>query len=243
MNHKYSDEDYKVWKYLYNEKRFSCQQISDNTNVSVSTIKKYLKKQTLLRTNIESKKGRIPWNKGKKTNQIPWNKELKGIYPYASPFLGKQSPMKNIPRDSETKQKIAQTLRQKRWNGSRFYKNYTNHLDNLYLCRLKSNDLIFYKIGRTFGEPKQRCGKYFDCIIQTWQNIHKEIVDIERQVLIIYQDRYGLIAQQGVSGRTECFTIDLPINEVCQFIDMAISSQAKGIPLEGSETTGEVESS
>jgi hypothetical protein len=243
MNRKYSDEDYEMWQYLYIEKCFSCQQISDKINVPVSTIKKHLKKKYLLRTNRESKKGRTPWNQGKKTNQTPWNKGMKGNYPYPSPFLGKKSPFKNIPRDLETKQKIAQTLRKQRWNGSRFYEEYANRLDTLYLCRLKSDDLLFYKIGRTFGEPKRRCGKHLDATIQIWQSSHKEIVDIERQVFLTYQDQYGWIAPNYVSGRTECFTIDLPIDQVCQFIDMAISSQAKGTPLEGSETTGEVKSS
>ena len=150
---------------------------------------------------------------------------------------------KNIPRDLETKQKIAQTLRKQRWNGSRFYKEHANRLDTLYLCRLKSDDLLFYKIGRTFGEPKRRCGKQFDAIIQIWQSSHKKIVDIEGQVLLTYQDKYGWIAPNDISGRTECFTTDLPIDQVCQFIDMAISSQAKATALEGSETTGEVKSS
>ena len=52
--------------------------------------------------------------------------------------------------------------------------------------------------------------------------------------------KYGWIAPPYISGHTECFTIDLPVDQVCEFIDMAISSQAKGTPLDGSETTGEV---
>lgn len=36
----YSDQDFQLWIYLYVEKRFSCQWISDQTNVPVSTIKK-----------------------------------------------------------------------------------------------------------------------------------------------------------------------------------------------------------
>lgn len=83
MNKKYSTNDYELWKYLYVEKRYSCQRISDQTNVPVSTIKKILKKIHLLRTNQESKKSRIPWNKDKKTNQIPWNKGMKGQYPFS----------------------------------------------------------------------------------------------------------------------------------------------------------------
>ena len=35
-----SDQDFQLWIYLYVEKRFSCQWISDQTNVPVSTIKK-----------------------------------------------------------------------------------------------------------------------------------------------------------------------------------------------------------
>jgi hypothetical protein len=108
---------------------------------------------------------------------------------------------------------------------------------------LKKDNQIFYKIGRTFGMPKKRCGKHLVKVIKTWQSSHYRIVELERQVLITFQDQYGLIAPQSVSGRTECFQPNLPLDEVLQFIDMAISSQAKGIPLEGSETTGEVESS
>ena len=243
MNQKYSTKDYQLWVYLYVEKRFSCQRISDQTNIPVSTIKKHLKKINLLRTNQESKKGRIPWNKGKKTNQIPWNKGMKGQYPYPSPFLGKESPTRNIARTTKVKQKIARTLRQHRWNGSRFYKQYSNREDNLYLCYLEKDNLFFYKIGRTFGTPRERCGKHLAKVIKTWQSSHYRIVEIERQVLVTFQDQYGLIAPQGVSGRTECFQSNLPLDEVLQFIDMAISSQAKGTPLEGSETTGEVKSS
>ena len=228
---------------MYVEKRFSCQRISDQTNVPVSTIKKHLKKIYLLRTNKESKKGRIPWNKNKKTNQIPWNKGMKGSYPYPGPFIGKESPMKNVPRSLEVKHKIAQTLRQKRWNGSRFYKEYSNRRDHLYLCYLQENNHFFYKIGRTFGTPKERCGKHLVKVIKTWQSSHQHIVEIERKVLLTFQDQYGFIAPKSVSGRTECFISNLPLNEVLLFIDMAISSQAKDTSLEGSETTGEVESS
>ncbi len=228
---------------MYCEKRLSCQRISDQTNVPVSTIKKHLKKITLLRTNKESKKGRIPWNKDKKTNQNPWNKGMKGQYPYPSPFLGKKSTTKNVPRSLEVKQKIAKTLRQKRWNGSRFYKERSRSVDNLYLCYLQVDNLFFYKIGRTFGTPRQRCGKHLVRIIQIWQSLHHSVVEIEAKVLLTFQDQYGLIAPQGVSGRTECFLSNLPLDEVLQFIDMAISSQAKDTSLEGSETTGEVKSS
>lgn len=116
-------------------------------------------------------------------------------------------------------------------------------MDHLYLCYLQENNQFFYKIGRTFGTPKERCGKHLVQVIKTWQSSHQHIVEIETKVLLTFQDQYGFIAPKGVSGRTECFLSNLPLNEVLLFIDMAISSQAKDASLEGSETTGEVESS
>ena len=72
------------------------------------------------------------------------------------------------------------------------------------------------------------------------KSIKNESVDIERQVLLEYQETYGWIAPKEISGRTECFRVSLPIKTVCSFIDKAISSQAKSTLLEGSETTGEI---
>lgn len=242
MNRKYSNSDYRWWEHLYIEKRFSCQKISNITDVPTSTIKKHLKKQNLLRTNQESKLGRTAWNKGVKGQQIPWNKGMKG-HPYPSPFLGKLSRFKGVPRSEITKLRISQTHRKNRWNGSRFYKEHPYRHDFLYLCVLKYDDQYFYKIGRTFSTPKSRCGPYLIQVIGMWQASHSQIVSLEKRVLLGYQDKYGFIAPKTISGRTECFTYHLPWYELCAFIDMAISSLAKDTSLEGSETTGEVESS
>lgn len=240
MNRKYSDSDYCCWEHLYIERRLSCQKISNITYVPVSTIKKHLKKQNLLRTNQASKVGRIPWNKGLKGQQIPWNKGMKGRYPYPSPFLGHSSPLEGVPRSEATKRKISQTHLKNRWNGSRFYQKHQNRQDFLYLCVLKYDDQYFYKIGRTFFNPKSRCGSYLIQVVGIWQNTHSQITSLEQQVLLKYQENYGFIAPKSISGRTECFTYHLPWYELCIFIDMAISSQAKDTSLEGSETTGEV---
>lgn len=243
MHQKYSNSDHSWWNLLYIEKKLSCQKISNITKVPVSTIKKHLKKQNLLRTISESQIGRVPWNKGFKGQQIPWNKGMKGQYPYPSPFLGKASPFKGLPRSEITKLRISQTHKKNRWNGCRFYKEHWNRQDFLYLCVLQYDDQYFYKIGRTFSTPKSRCGRYLIQVIGIWQANHTQIVQLEKKVLLRYQDEYGFLAPKRISGRTECFTRHLPWYKLCAFIDMAISSQAKDTSLEGSETTGEVKSS
>lgn len=100
---KYLVHDYEKWEFLYTKQKLSSRQISLQTKVPTSTVKADLKRKQLLRTNRESQLGRIPWNKGKKTGQIPWNAKMKGQYPYPSPFLGKKSLQKNLPRSAAIK--------------------------------------------------------------------------------------------------------------------------------------------
>ena len=66
---KYLPKDYKYWEQLYIVDNYSCQRIAEITKVPKSTIQKHLKKQGLLKSNSESKKGRIPWNKDMKNVQ------------------------------------------------------------------------------------------------------------------------------------------------------------------------------
>lgn len=141
---KYSIEEQQNWQYLYIEQQLSCHNIALKTNVPVSTIKHYLKKNYLLKTNQQSKQGRISWNKGKKTGQIPWNKGMKGNYIYASPFLGKKSPYKGIARSSKTKQQICLTLRLNRWTGRQIYSAHLTRPDFLYFCVLCYKNKFFF---------------------------------------------------------------------------------------------------
>ena len=98
------------------------------------------------------------------------------------------------------------------------------------------------QIGRTFYHVQSRCGKSLVQIIGIWGMTHQSVVHVEKLVLQKFQ-QYEYIAPKEISGRTECFLSILPWMEVLFFIDMAISSLAKDTSLEGSETTGEVESS
>jgi hypothetical protein len=114
--------------------------------------------------------------------------------------------------------------------------------DDLYFVVLKHENQYFFKIGRTFYDVQSRCGKYLVQIIGIWKITYQSVVHVEKQVLQKFQ-QYEYIAPKEISGRTECFLDSLPWMEVLFFIDMAISSLAKDTSLEGSETTGEVQSS
>lgn len=54
---------------------------------------------------------------------------------------------------------------------------------------------------------------------------------------------YLLSSSYFFSGSSECFYLNLPSEKVINFIDKEISSQASHKWVEGSETTGELESS
>lgn len=49
-------------------------------------------------------KGHVPWNKGVTGKQVAWNKGKTGL---TSGFKGKISPMRGVPRSSETKKNIS----------------------------------------------------------------------------------------------------------------------------------------
>ncbi len=215
---KYSVHDDEKWEVLYTKQKLSCKQIALQTKVPISTVKAYLKRKQLLRTNRESKLGRIPWNKGKKTGQIPWNAKMKGRYPYRSPFLGKKSLQKGVSRSAAIKEKISLTHTLNRWTGCRTYKAHLLRQDFLYFCVLCENHTYFYKIGRTFYTPRLRCGRFLVKTIGLWQSTHSRIVTVESQVLLFFHD-YAYRPSTLISGPTECFSINLPWLKVFHFID------------------------
>jgi hypothetical protein len=238
MNKKYNQKDWDLWKQKYVEENKTLQEISNELNVNVHTISKKLNELGVMRSNDIGVFGRKPWNKGLKGEQDAWNKGMKGTYPYPSGFKGHKSPLKGIPRSKEIRDKIAFALRLTDYNGFCTYKNRLKEQDTLYLVTLKDKKGLLYKIGRTFETVERRHGSNLITIHKTWKTFHEIVAKIELEVLKKFKT-YSSIGE-SVSGRTECFSTDLPINEVINFIDMAISSQAEGTPSEGSETTGEL---
>jgi hypothetical protein len=241
-----NQEDPELWYDLYVNKRLSIDQIVEQVNadgnfVSKGTVYTTLKELGVIRTYSESRKGKIPWNKGLVGQQVPWNKGMKGSYPYPSPFKGHVSSTKGIARSPETIAKISYAIRIKDYNGFSMYKAKKNDLDNLYLITIKDKSGELYKIGRTFYTPAHRFGSNLIKIHKIVTAKHYQIVAIEAAVLANFS-KYSCVGIT-ISGKTECFSKELPLDLVSDFIDKAISSQANSTGLEGSETTGEVESS
>ena len=247
MRSVYTELDIKIWSKLYCE-GWTLEQISEFLKVPKSSIRKRLKDLDILRP--PQQKGRSPWNKGKKTGKIPWNKGLKGdAYPYESPNKGKPSPFKNLSRDQKVKDKIAKGLRETNYNGYGFYESRAEEIDTLYLVYLTVNHQKLLKIGRTFYSLNRRFpSPYLIKPIKIWYAKHKVVYSLE-QLFLKQFDEYQTFGPTTLLGRTECFAYNSPIDEMIEFIDlyislidMTISSQAKGTLLEGSETTGGVES-
>lgn len=248
MRSVYTELDIKVWSELYLE-GWTLEQISEFLKVPKSSIRKRLKPLDILRPSQQ--KGRTPWNKGKKTGQTPWNKGLKGdAYPYEFPNKGKSSPFKNIPRDQKVKENIAKGLRETNYNGYGFYESRAEEIDTLYLVYLTVNDQKLIKIGRTFYDLSQRFpSSYLIKLIKIWYAKHNVVYSLE-QLFLKKFDVYQTFGPKDFLGRTECFDRNSPVDEMIEFIDlnislidMTISSQAWSTLQEGSETTGEVESS
>ena len=115
MNYqKFSEKDYQNWcnDYLSG---LSSQSIANKykpNGPSVSLVKKVIRQKGLNRTLSESQIQRVPWNKGK-TGFTVWNKGMSKAqtYPYPSPFKGRESSTKNVPRTDEDKAKIAHSIR------------------------------------------------------------------------------------------------------------------------------------
>ena len=266
-NKKWSEKDYNLWLYLYVDEKKSIGDISKLLNVPKSTVRIQLNKKKVMRSNSESKKKRIPWNKGKTGLQTAWNKGMKNSYPYPSPFKGKISKSKGVPRSSETIEKIRKSKLKSLFNGFTFYKGQKHKLDTLYLVTLEFKGNLYLKIGRTFKSIEDRyrvqseVSPTLKVIHKKWHALHQEVVQLEYLVLQKFSDYSLNLKHTFFKGHSECFTSNLPFFTVIDFVDgleincfncstkseklfdMVISSQAEGTPLEGSETTGELECS
>ena len=136
----------------------------------------------------------------------------------------------------------------KNFNGYGFYQSRANELDHLYLITiedgyaLKEGKNLLFKIGRTFQYPEKRFPNNLVQIYKIWTATHKIIWELENMVLEEFRE-YAQPGSTSISGRTECFSKELPFDKVILFIDKEISSLASNTLLEGSETTGEVKSS
>ena len=240
-SNKYNQRDIDQWCQMY-KNGMTLETISSMTNVPKSTVRFYLKKTMTLRP--AQQKDRVPWNKGKKTGQIVWNKGLSGNYPYASPNKGKRSKFKNVPRSEAIKNTISLALRKLDWNGYGYYENYKTRKDSLYLIILTFNDKKVVKVGRSFFALKKRyVGSNYE-VLKQWSGPHEKVYKLEQKFLITFQN-YISFGPTNFVGRTECFSINSPIDQFIAFIKenflhMAISSQAEGTLSDGSETTGEV---
>ena len=235
---KYNQDDFDLWVDLYVNKKMSIDKIVLQVKASKRTIHKKLKELGLTRTLSESQKGRVPYNKGQVGQQIAWNKGMKGSYPYPSVFKGHVSSTKGIPRSPETIKKIAYSIRIKDYNGFTMYLAKKDELDHLYFVTVRDGSGELYKVGRTFHTPAYRFGSNLITIHKIVTARHEQIVAIETDVLLHFS-KYSCVGTT-ISGKTECFSKELPLDLVLDFIDKAISSQANPTGLEGSETTGEV---
>ncbi len=118
---------------------------------------------------------------------------------------------------------------------SLFIKNYS-----IIIKDFKTNTEVI-KIGRTFQPLKQRLKKSLVQVYKCVKIPHIYSVIIESHVLSEFES-YGA-GETGFTGKTECFLMTLPIQEVIKFIDTEISRLGSSTELQGSETTGEVEPS
>jgi len=138
-------------------------------------------------------------------------------------------------------------LRKLNWNGYGYYEKYKTRQDYLYLIILFFRDQKIIKIGRSFFSLKKRYVQYDYRVLKIWSSSHKNIYELEQKCLVAFQN-YIKFGPTYFLGRTECFDENSPIETFIDFIDteflnMTISSQACSTELEGSETTGEVQSS
>lgn len=215
---KYTQEDWDKWVDLYVNHKLSYRAVARETNSKSGAVIKKLHELGVTRNASESQKGK------------------------PSGFKGKKSPFKAVPRSEAVKNKIRLKKRQDNFSGYGFYKNKAEEIDNLYLITVRDGDNIgdreLYKIGRTFSTPYKRFGSKLIKIHKIATAKHKIIVKIEELVIEQFSP-YSCVAT-NITGRTECFSKNLPLDLVISFIDTAISSLADSTESEGSETTGEV---
>ena len=89
----------------------------------------------------------------------------------------------------------------------------------LYLILLENEGEKFYKIGKTKNTIKTRFGKQIGCYKYSEIISHKDksgvVFDLENELHIKYH-KYKYIPKVKFSGHTECYTLDLPIEEIKQ---------------------------
>lgn len=74
------------------------------------------------------------------------------------------------------------------------------------------------KIGRSFFPLKKRYGKLNYKIIKVWTGPHKKIYKIEKRVLDQFKN-YQVLGPKTFLGRTECFDLNSPFQQIIEFID------------------------
>lgn len=234
-NTKFTENDYQNWCDDYRS-GMSVQKVADKykpNGPSVSLVKKVIIQRGLMRTRSESQMGRVSWNKGK-TGFSVWNKGMSKAqtYPYPSPFKGRESPTKGVPRTEEDRAKIAHSIRLQNFNAYGFYKERAEEEDMLYLIRVisKKNDIETpqYKIGRTFNSLSRRYSWNFDPenTIKVWSSHHAVIYSLEEDVLHQFQKYYER-GPEGFTGRTEFFSEELPVNELIDYVDQRLTEKVQ----------------
>ncbi len=234
-NKRFTEKDYQNWceDYLSG---MSSQGIANKykpNGPSVSLVKKVIRQEGINRTQSQSQIGRIPWNKGK-TGFSVWNKGMskEQTYPYPSPFKGLKSPMKDVPRTKEVKDKIAHSIRLLNRNAYGFYKERAEDEDTLYLIHIslnQDNELNkYYKIGRTFNSLARRYNYNFDpnTIIKLWSSHHTVIYSLEEEVLYEFR-KYFQRGPENFTGKTEFFSEKLPVNDVIDYIDRRLTEKVQ----------------
>lgn len=168
--------------------------------------------------------GKTPWNLAKKVG-VSWNQGMAGNYPYPSGYKGQESPFQAIPTDQDIKDKIAHTQRMNNFEGHGVYLKRLNHIDMLYLISIKNEkgDPYGYKIGRTFLpiEKRYRWKMGFIQVIHTWQASHLVVFILEHLVLKMFSHFYKR-GPENIEGRTECFSLDLPIEQLIDYVDESL---------------------
>ncbi len=230
VNKKFSEIDYTSWCEDY-QNGLSAQKIYDKYSSidncpSLSLIKKVIREKGLARTNSESQKGRVAWNKGKTGFKV-WNSGMAKAqsYPYPSPNKGKVSPFKGVPRTERDKSQISHSIRLQNRESYGFYRDRADDDDMLYLIKITSDQEpeVQYKIGRTFNTLERRYNwKVEDKeIIKTWHSNHKFIFELEKVVLNAFRNYY----ERGpidFPGYTEFFSDKLPVEEFILFVDQKL---------------------
>lgn len=229
-NKRFTQIDYDMWCQDY-ENGMSMQKIYEKyapNGPSLSLIKKIIGQKGISRSLSEAQQGRIAWNKGKKGG-VAWNSGMAetGNYPFSSPFKGKQSPFKGIPRSKDDRAKISHSIRLQNRGYYGFYILRENDPDTLYLIKVTSDQepYVQYKIGRTFNSLGRRFNwNMKDKItLKTWSCTHKNIFELEHIVLNAYK-QFHQRGPDNFPGATEFFSDELPLEQFILFIDETLEA-------------------